>query len=1114
LRAKTVSKPEPKTVTKVAAKLSKKNIKVPKPSTTMATPCIAGIGASAGGFKAIRSFLQAMPIDSGVAFVIVQHLDPKHNSLSAELFSKFTKMQVHEASDGVLVEANQVYTLPSDKEMTIKSGRLCLSQRREDRPYLHLPIDHFFNSLGIDCGTHAIGIILSGSGTDGALGLKTIAQHEGIVLVQNPTTAEFDGMPKSAIATGVSTHVLTVEQMPQVIADYARHPYATGPANAIEEEDDPNATKNLIDLIKAQHGYDFTGYKQGTFMRRIQRRMGLHGIFKKSKYVTLLRKDKAEVDALFRDLLIGVTEFFRDGEAWKTLNTTAIEHIIATKASDEPIRIWIPGCSTGEEAYTMAMVVLDRLRQARKNCPVQIFATDTNNEALEIARLATYPAGIAKRISPARLKRYFVATPDLQHFVVNQDMRSTVVFGTQNLFADPPFGRVDLISCRNVLIYLEAEVQKRVLNIFHFALRREGYLFLGSAESNSNRDDLFKPISKRWRIYQREGITRPTMVTLPTVASESRPGNFVPSPASQPSFNQVASIAQKLVLDRFAPASALINSHGDALYFCGDTDEFLIRPRGAPTQNLLAMVREGLRAKLRAALKESTGSLLPVEISGVRMKRGNIFEPVKITIVPSPGAELGQLFLVVFKHDVQAENIPVNRGSENVLVRHLEEELQATRDDLLATIEGYEALTENLKNSNEEVVTTNEELRSLNEELESSKEELQSLNEELSTVNQQLETKVHELEEANSDINNLLISSDVATICLDQSLRIKWFAPAAKKQFHFIASDIGRPINDLLSAIEDDTLVGATNEVLAKLTVVDHEFQVNNGRWYLRRILPYKTDTLQNDGIIITYTDITDVHLAIEARNESRKDLSDTIERTDKIRALSAALAMAEERERRSLAKYLHDDLGQIMAVIGLKATTIKKQKMSVPLREAIDDCVVVVDKANNKLREMALQLNPPMLDQLGLVTALEWMTDEVHRVYNLDVTIEDDGKPKPMSPAVSATMFRAVRELLTNVSKHARIEKATITTERKPNDILVLTVSDAGAGFNQSASSQASNLDTLGLISMREKIGLLGGTVSIKSNPGDGTTVTIEVPLLTETESTVHAKSKPESKN
>ena len=817
-------------------------------------------------------------------------------------------------------------------------GRLRLTPRG-DPGHLHLPIDHFFSALGQDRGARAIGIVLSGTGTDGTLGLKVIAAQGGIVLAQDPATAQFDGMPRSAIAAGIVNYVLPVEQMAQVIAGYARHPYVEDAQAPMVEDGDPRNLQNLFALIQARRGYDFSGYKRGTMLRRIQRRMGLHNILRGSDYVALLKKDEGEIDALFRDLLIGVTEFFRDAEAWKTLDVEVMGPLIAARPDNEPIRIWIPGCSTGEEAYTMAMVVLDRLRRARKQCPVQIFATDTNNDALDVGRLGRYPAGIAARMPPARLRRYFVAGPDHQHYVVSSALRSAVVFGVQNLFADPPFGRVDLISCRNVLIYLESELQKRALNIFHFALRKDAALFLGSAESNGGRDDLFKPISKKWRIFRREGTTRADLLTLPLRTGDFRQGDMALPPRNEPPVSQVASLAQKLILDRFAPASVLIDSSNEALYFCGATDEFLIRPRGVPTRDLLLMVREGLRSRLRTALREAASSSLTVSVAGARMKRAGSFVPVQITVTPISGGHLGSLFLVVFRHDLETLLAPSESSSEGVLVRHLEEELQSTRDDLQNTIERSESANENLRVSNEEVVTTNEELRSLNEELESSKEELQSLNEELTTANQQLESKVRELETANTDLHNLLKSSDIATICLDPSLRIKWFTPATQTQtqFKFIPSDIGRPISDFSLAWAGGGLIDAANAVLATGAVIAYEFQTESARRYIRRVLPYRTEAQQIHGVIVTYTDITESQSAIEAAELAQKDLTVSRDRHDKLRALSAALALAEERERRALAQDLHDDLGQLLAVVGIKAAAIRKQSTSEPLRATLN---------------------------------------------------------------------------------------------------------------------------------------------------------------------------------
>jgi two-component system CheB/CheR fusion protein len=769
------------------------------------------------------------------------------------------------------------------------------------------------------------------------------------------------------------------------------------------------------------------------------------------------------VDALFRDLLIGVTEFFRDPQAWRTLETEVITPLLAAKRSDEPIRIWVPGCSTGEEAYTMAMLVLDRMRRARKTCPLQIFATDTNNDALEVGRSGRYPIGIAGHISPARLKRYFVKGPDSQHFTVSEALRSAVVFGSQNMFSDPPFGRVDLISCRNVLIYLESDLQKRVLNIFHFALRKEGYLLLGSAESNSMRDDLFNPISKKWRIFQRMGSVRADTLALPTRVGDSRPGFQLPVARSAPPLSQVASIAQKLILDRFAPASVLIDSRNEALYFCGPTDDFLVRPRGAPVQDLLLLVREGLRSRLRAALSEAAATNLTVSVTGARMKRGGGFAPVKITVTPHPASDSRQLYLVVFRHDQQPSLLPPEKSPGGELVRHLEEELQ-------------------------------------------------SLNEELTTVNQQLEVKVRELEEANTDLNNLLNSSEIATICLDRTLHIKWYTPAAHNLFKFLPADLGRPIGDFALAQGGTGVIETATAVLANKAVTLQEFESASGRCYMRRALPYRDEKNDISGIILTYTDITESRLADQAARLARKDLDESHDRSDKMRTLSAALAMAETRERRLLAQDLHDDLGQMLAMIKLKITTMEKLEIPDHMRSAMTECARAVDQANRKVRVMAFQLSPPMLDELGLAAAIEWMADEMHQMYGLDVHTRDDGKPKPMNPAVNATLFRAVRELLINIAKHAGVTRATVTPARGEDDTLILTVSDAGKGFDPGAVPASDGSGRFGLLSVRERINLLGGEVSIRSNPDDGTTVVINVPLLLGRKS--DAKTVPRSES
>jgi two-component system CheB/CheR fusion protein len=1065
---------------------------------TAGPSCVVGIGASAGGFEATRSFFSVMPTDSGAAFVVVLHLDPKYRSLAAPLLQKYSAMPVQEAVDGALLAANQVYTAPSDQDLRVQDGRLQLVPLSRTRG-LHLPVDQFFTSLAEACGRRAIGVVLSGTGSDGTLGAAAIVAQGGIVLVQEPSTAQFDGMPRSAMTTHTACKVVAIDKMPELICNYARHPYVLQDDAASLEADEQQAVQELLKVMRAHHDYDFSSYKRNTLLRRIQRRMGLRGIQRVASYVDLLKRDPLELDALFRDFQIGVTQFFRDPEAWTALDAEVLGALLASKPQGEPIRVWIPGCSTGQEAYSLAMLMLDRLRRTRKHCPVQIFATDTNDAALEIGRQGRYPAGIATQLSPARLRRYFSAEAKGQQYVVSEALRACVVFGRQNMFADPPFGRVDLISCRNVLIYLEPEIQKKVLSIFHFALRPGGYLFLGSAESNGGRDDLFAPLSRKWRIFTRAGLGRAELLTLPLKSQAERAALGSAAVHVAPALNQVAALVQKLVLEQFAPAAVLVNAQNQVLYFSGPTDDFLLPPRGAPTQDLLAMVREGLRASLRGALQQAAGSTQRVELAA-RMQRGSALVPVQLSVAPLGERELGKLFLVVFRPGQQVARAPAGKGRrrqvEPNLAQHLEQELQATRDDLQGVVARFEAANEELRLSNEQVVSSNEELRSLNEELESSKEELQSLNEELTTVNQQLHAKVLELEVSNSDLHNLMASSEIATLCLDRELRIKWFSPAAQQLFNLLPGDVGRPISNVISALGDTDLIAAARAVLADRASAIHQFQVDSGRWYLRRTLPYKDGDASISGVIVNYTDITDSQLAQQATTTLRTDLATSVKTSQQLRKLSSALALAEERERRILAKDLHDDLGQMLAVIAIKATVLLKLDMSAAMRLAVQECTSAVEIANQKVRNMALQLNPPMLDRLGIVPALGWLADEMHRVHSLDVQLDDDGRPKPLEPAISATLFRSVQQLLMNVCQHAQTNQAHVEL-LTVGATLQVCVSDAGVGFDSVHLPNPTTNASLSLVSMRERLEMLGGSASIHSVAGNGTRVTLTVPLL-----------------
>jgi two-component system CheB/CheR fusion protein len=1079
----------------------------------VAGPCVVGIGASAGGFEPIKRLLSLMPADNGLAFVVIQHLDPTHKSLATELFSKKTEMVVSTAEEGAQVQANHVYVAGPGQDVTIRAGLLHLSVPEKVRGQ-RMPIDRFFQSLGQDQQQRAIGIILSGTGADGALGLKSIVGNGGIALVQHPDTAQFDGMPLAALATGLATHVISVDEMPGVVISYARHPYAVRPEQpAPRAEAQDSLLRTILEFVHARRGHDFSGYKRATLLRRIHRRMGLLYLESMADYATRLRQEPQEVDALFRDLLIGATEFFRDPDAWQQLESEVIEPLVASRSGNEPIRVWVAGASTGEEAYSIAMLLMEKLERARKRCPVQIFATDTSEEALGVARMGVYPVGIAAQVSASRLHRFFNEIDDGRHYQVISELRGRVVFGMQNLFSDPPFSGVDVVTCRNVLIYLEPGVQRRVLLLLHFALKPGGVLFLGGAESVGPREDLFEPASKGARIYRRVGATPRDQLDF----RPAQPGRQ-PEPAgyrirpSAPQLMQASRLAQQIIFDRLAPAAVLVDRNYDALYFSGPTERFLAQPRGAPTASLLTLVREGLRSRLRRALSEAGGSNATVVAEDAQMKRGKGYEAVRLTVIPTSGADAQLLFLVAFEDLPKPSGAPHGTPRDRTLVRQLEDELRVAREDLRATVEGLEASNEELKAANEEVVSINEELQSSNEELQSSKEELQSLNEELNTVNQQLQGKVSELEAVNNDLNNLLAANELATLCLDRDLRIKWFSPAARNVLGLIASDVGRPAGLFAASAMGETMMVDARAVLEQPGPVQNEVKGGEDRWFLRRTLPYRTEDKRVDGVIITFTDITENKRAAQALAAVNKAEATALEqrveeRTRQLRALAFELTRAEESERQAIARDLHDELGQLIAVARLKLGRLRGASAPIEVESALAEIDDLISHAEQSVRSLAFQLSPAVLYELGLGPALQWLGEEMKKTYGLSVEVADDGEDKPLSQASRAILFRATRELLINVFKHAKVSNACVSTTRAGNN-LEIRVSDAGAGFDPSEVGESKS-GGFGLTSVRERLSFLGGRVEISSEPGDGTEVVLTAPLQTPTQKAEEVTSK-----
>jgi two-component system CheB/CheR fusion protein len=817
------------------------------------------MGASAGGLEAFTRFFQAMPPDSGMAFVLIQHLDPTHESLTAELLGKHTKMPVRQVAGDVPVLANQVYVIPPNKYLSISKGILRLTPPQVERRAMRMPIDFFFRSLAEDQQERGIGILLSGTGTDGTLGLKEIKMVGGMAIAQDPRTIQHGGMPQSAIANDAVDHVLPVGKMPETLLKYAQHPYlAVGEATADTGADD---LTRILALVRARLRFDFSGYKKGTLLRRVRRRMGLRHVEGMLDYLRLLRGDPDELKALFKDLLIGVTRFFRDPPAWQFLEEKVLPALVRERDPAAPLRLWVAGCGTGEEAYSLGMALIEQVQATQRGNPIQIFASDVDEEGLDFARAGVYPESIAADVPAGRLSRFFLKGEN--SYRVSKELRECVVFARQNLIADAPFSRLDLISCRNLLIYLEPDVQKRVVSLFHFALVDGGRLFLGSAESVGPAEDLFDTVSKKWRVYRRIGPTRHDRVIMPVMAqTEHLPLQAAPIlPATA---NHLLARVQRILLDRFAPASVVINRRSEILFFSGPVDQFLTQPPGPPTHDLIARLREGLQSRLRSMVHRAVSEGRPQSESGARVRRDSTWHRVRVTVEPIKLSTEHDGLLMVSFADEEADRPPTAdagpatppEGDEDSVVRQLEDELRTSREDLQSTIEELETSNEELRAANEEVMSVNEELQSTNEELETSKEELQSLNEELSTVNAQLQTKVEELERANNDLNNLLTSTNIATVFLDPLLRIRLFTPAATRLFTLIPSDIGRPLADIAQQFTDPALLADAQAVLDRLTPRQAEVQAAEGRRYVRQILPYRTQDGRIDGVVLTFSDV------------------------------------------------------------------------------------------------------------------------------------------------------------------------------------------------------------------------------------------------------------------
>ena len=860
---------------------------------------IVGIGASAGGLEALEQYLGNVPENSGMAYVVVQHLDPTHKGMLPELLQRVSKMKVFQVKNRMVVKPNCVYVIPPNKTMSISKGILYLHIPVHERGQ-RLPIDLFLLSLAEERKELGVGIILSGMGSDGSLGIRAIKEINGIVMVQDPTNAKFDSMPRNAINSVSVDIVAPVNELPHRLTEFLKHIPVLRTDQDIEIKDKSSLEK-IISLLRTYTGNDFGLYKKNTVYRRIERRMAIHKIDKIASYVLLLNENPKEIEILFKELLIGVTNFFRDAAVWEKLKETVLPAIITKLQPGSILRAWIPGCSTGEEAYSLAIVFKEVLEKINPHggFSLQIFATDLDNEAIEIARKGIFPANIASEVSPQRLKRFFLKTDE--GYFINTEIREKVVFAQHNIIMHPPFTKIDILSCRNLLIYMEPELQKKMIGLFYYCLNPEGIMLLGSSETLGTQSHLFTSLDLKLKIYKRAvTLLTPDLFEFPTTFSRTKAAGFERE-ISSISAGNIQTLADQLLLQHYSPAGVLVNENGDIIYISGHTGKYLEPSVGKANMNIFAMLREGLRNDFPSAFQKAILKQETVVLHNLKVGTNGSTQTLNISVqwISKPEPLKGML-MVIFTDlkettITKLQSIKDKKNSDNIRQIELEKELKYAREKIQNTLEEMQSSQEELKSANEELQSTNEELQSTNEELMSSKEEMQSLNEELQTLNAELQSKIEAFTSVDSDMKNLLNSTDIAALFLDKELNIRRFTIPAVKIFKLIKSDIGRPITDLVSDLIYPDLSDDTRSVLNTLMFLKKQIPTKDGHWYSVRIMPYRKLDDKIDGVVITFFNISDLK-EVEVKLHEIEQMNSLLLRssTDIIIKLSAGWKILE----------------------------------------------------------------------------------------------------------------------------------------------------------------------------------------------------------------------------
>jgi two-component system CheB/CheR fusion protein len=825
---------------------------------------IVGIGASAGGLAALEQFLEHVPRRSGLAYIVVQHLDPTHKARLVELLQRVAAIPVREAEHGMTIQPDHAYVIPPNTELSVRDGILSLEKPLEPRG-LRLPVNVLFSSLARDQGERAIAVVLSGMGSDGMLGLQAVGAVGGLSVAQEPTSAQFDSMPRSAVAAGADI-VAPPSELPQRILAYIEQVAGVPEAASIADDGETSATDPMHRIfvqLRQRTRHDFSHYKQSTLRRRIERRMAIHAIGELAQYADFLGQNAQEIDLLFKELLIGVTSFFRDPAVWQHLANVVLPDILTHRAAEKKLRAWVIGCSTGEEAYSLAMVFAETVQRLPRyrDCTLQIFASDLSSEALAIARSGQYPGSISAAVSPERLARFFTGRDN--QYRVAKEIRDMVLFAQHNVLLDPPFTKLDVLSCRNLMIYFDASLQRSLLPLLHYSLRPGSVLLLGSSETVGRLSNLFAAIDSKLRLYARQekasGLSADFLMTPFPLASKTKRDPTMPSFGNfEPTGESLEAAAERLILQAHAPPAVVVNAAGDVVFVSGSTGKYLEPAAGKTNWNFHAMARPGLREPLAEALKLAAGTHDPVHVRALQVSApgGHHLVDVTLQALDRPAALQGMV-MIVFN---EVSSPPARRGRRKPIGTQdaaYETALQQYREEIQKLRDETRASKEELQSANEELQSTNEELQSANEELTTSKEEMQSMNEELQTINSEMQSKLDDLALAQSDMKNVLNSTDIAILFLDKALNVRRYTERASKIINLRENDVGRPLSDITTSLDYPALHEDAQETLRTLMFCEKQIRDSGGKWFSMRIMPYRTLDNIIDGVVITFMDIT-----------------------------------------------------------------------------------------------------------------------------------------------------------------------------------------------------------------------------------------------------------------